>query len=497
DTKMKKSCALLLLIALLCTSCNSSPAGGQSDNGSDDTSSGTDTTETLSERDTVKSSLPEGLKFEGKTVNVIVGDTGTSSNDIWSEQTGDVVDDAVYNRNLAVSERLGVTIEYEAIDNSGGGKIAKTMKENVLAGDEPYQLGFDNQYYTTSYALEGVYYNLLNMKYIDTSAPYYSQGFIEAATLHNTLFYIAGDATLGQTTSSYVTFFNKKLAETWLPDTDLYQTVRDGKWTWDNFGEMIKNIYSDTNGDGKRDMEDFYGYACSYTTSPLDAILPSCDIRIAEVDKDGNINLTLNSERTVNMYEMLDNLFNKNNGVIHNGGTGEDRDITWGKFTNSQSVFYIHRLSSAESELRDFADPYGLLPIPKYDEAQEEYYTIPHDMYSIIIVPSNCSDPDLVGAFIEELNYESYKYVTPAYFETALKSKYLDGNDDAEMYDILVAGKRFDPAVIYSNYTGNLSWVSRKVFQNEQSFASYYASIETSAKEKLAEVSEKLRELGK
>ena len=260
---------------------------------------------------------------------------------------------------------------------------------------------------------------------------------------------------------------------------------------------MIKNIYSDTNGNGERDMEDFYGYACSYTTSPLDAILPSCDIRISEVDKDGNINLTLNSERTVNMYEMLDNLLNNNGVVIHNGGTGEDRDITWGKFTNSQSVFYIHQLNNAASGLRDFADPYGLLPIPKYDEAQENYYTIPHDMYSIIIVPSNCSDPDLVGAFIEELNYESYRKVTPAYFETALKTKYLDGNDDAEMYDIIVSGKRFDPAVIYSSYTGNLSWVSRKVFQNDQSFTTYYASIEASAKQKLTEVSDILRELGK
>ena len=78
-------------------------------NGSDDTAAGTDTTETLSERDMVRSSLPEDLKFEGKTVNVIVGDTGTSSNDIWSEQTGDVVDDAVYNRNLAVSENTTAT----------------------------------------------------------------------------------------------------------------------------------------------------------------------------------------------------------------------------------------------------------------------------------------------------------------------------------------------------------------------------------------------------
>lgn len=495
---MKKLCVLLILCSLLLsTACGSGAAENPSGNESAETTVSTDTTEQLSERETVRCSLPEDLKFDGKKVNVLVSDDEKKVIEVWAEQTGDVVDDAVYNRNLAVSERLGITIEHTPVTDNGGNVIPKTIKESVLAGDEPYQLAFGGQYYSTSNALEGVYYNLLNMKYIDPTAPYYSYGFVEAATIHNTLFYITGDASISQTSSSYVTFFNKKLAETWLPDTDLYQTVRDGKWTWDNFGELIKDIYSDTNGNGERDMEDFYGYACSYTTSPLDAILPSCDIRIAEVDKDGNINLTLNSERTVNMYEMLDNLLNKNGGVIHNGGEASDRDITWGKFTNSQSVFYIHQLNNAASGLRDFTDPYGLLPIPKYDEAQEEYYTIPHDQYSIIYVPSNCSDPDLVGAFIEAMNYESYKTVTPAYFETALKSKYLDGNADAEMYDILVSGKRFDPAVIYSNYTGNLSWVSRKVFQNAQSFSTFYASIEASAKEKLSEVSEKLKELGK
>ena len=260
---------------------------------------------------------------------------------------------------------------------------------------------------------------------------------------------------------------------------------------------MIKNIYSDTNGNGERDIDDFYGLCTTYTVAPLDSLLPSCRIKIAEVDKDGNINLSLNNERTVSMYEMVDQVLNRNDGTYCNGETQAAQDAAFEQFIALESVFHFQLLNKTDSGLRDYTDPYGLLPIPKYDEAQEEYYTIPHDQYSIIYVPSNCSDPDLVGAFIEAMNYESYKTVTPAYFETALKTKYLDGNEDAEMYDIIVAGKCFDPAVIYSNYTGNLSWISRLIFRQNMSFSSYYASIEASAKEKLSEVSEKLKELGK
>lgn len=494
---MKRLCTMLILFALLCASCGSGTPDIPAGNESGETTAGTDTTEQLSERETVRCSLPEDLKFDGKKVNVLVRDGSEFIIEIFTEQTGDVVDDAVFNRNLAVSERLGIEIEHTAISDSGGGNVPKAIKESVLAGDEPYQLAFGGQYYSTSNALEGIYYNLLDMKYIDPSAPYYSQGFVEAATIHNTLFYITGDASISQTSRSYVTFFNKKLADTWLPDTDLYQIVRDGKWTWDNFGELIKDIYSDTNGNGERDIDDFYGLCTTYTVAPLDSLLPSCRIKIAEVDKDGNINLSLNNERTVSMYEMVDQVLNRNDGTYCNGETQAAQDAAFEQFIALESVFHFQLLNKTDSGLRDYTDPYGLLPIPKYDEAQEEYYTIPHDQYSIIYVPSNCSDPDLVGAFIEAMNYESYKTVTPAYFETALKSKYLDENADAEMYDIIVAGKCFDPAVIYSNYTGNLSWISRMIFRQKVSFSTYYASIEASAKEKLTEVSEKLKELGK
>lgn len=494
---MKRLCTMLILFALLCASCGSGTPDIPAGNESGETTAGTDTTEQLSERETVRCSLPEDLKFDGKKVNVLVRDGSEFIIEIFTEQTGDIVDDAVFNRNLAVSERLGIEIEHTAISDSGGGNVPKAIKESVLAGDEPYQLAFGGQYYSTSNALEGIYYNLLDMKYIDPSAPYYSQGFVEAATIHNTLFYITGDASISQTSRSYVTFFNKKLADTWLPDTDLYQTVRDGKWTWDNFGELIKDIYSDTNGNGERDIDDFYGLCTTYTVAPLDSLLPSCRIKIAEVDKDGNINLSLNNERTVSMYEMVDQVLNRNDGTYCNGETQAAQDAAFEQFIALESVFHFQLLNKTDSGLRDYTDPYGLLPIPKYDEAQEEYYTIPHDQYSIIYVPSNCSDPDLVGAFIEAMNYESYKTVTPAYFETALKSKYLDENADAEMYDIIVAGKCFDPAVIYSNYTGNLSWISRMIFRQKVSFSAFYASIEASAKEKLSEVSEKLKELGK
>lgn len=85
--------------------------------------------------------------------------------------------------------------------------------------------------------------------------------------------------------------------------------------------------------------------------------------------------------------------------------------------------------------------------------------------------------------------------VTPAYYEIALKTKYLDGDDDAEMYDIIVHGKKYDLGMIYSNVLGDVLWTGCNVIGGEQGFSSYYASIESSLSSKLDSMTEKLQSL--
>ena len=189
---------MLILCGLVLTACGS-PANDTTVTTQSDETTVADTTEELTGRDAVKCYLPDDVRFDGKTVNILVRDDPQYLIDVFSEQTGDVVNDAVFARNLAVSERLGIKLEHTAINDPHSSNVPTTIKENVLAGDEPYQLAFGGQYSSTSFALDGVFYNLKNMKYIDPTAPYYSQGFVEAATIHNKLLYITGDASIGQT----------------------------------------------------------------------------------------------------------------------------------------------------------------------------------------------------------------------------------------------------------------------------------------------------------
>ena len=103
------------------------------------------------------------------------------------------------------------------------------------------------------------------------------------------------------------------------------------------------------------------------------------------------------------------------------------------------------------STLRDMQDDYGVLPLPKFDTAQEDYYTTFDNTSSLVVVLSTCQNTEKVGATLELMAAEAYKQVTPAYFEICLQGKYADAPEDAEMYDRILKTFVFDFGFCYSS----------------------------------------------
>ena len=89
-------------------------------------------------------------------------------------------------------------------------------------------------------------------------------------------------------------------------------------------------------------------------------------------------------------------------------------------------------------KLRDMKEEYGILPMPKFDEKQDQYYSIANDNFSLIAVPTTVKNPALTGAFLELMGEYSYKIVTPKYYEVAMKGKYLRDDESCQMFDIIV-----------------------------------------------------------
>ena len=137
-------------------------------------------------------------------------------------------------------------------------------------------------------------------------------------------------------------------------------------------------------------------------------------------------------------------------------------------------------------------DAYGILPLPKFDEEQAFYRTSSRNTHNSFSMPVTCADPDTAGAVLEALSSSNHEKVLPAYFETALKTKYSRDDDSARMYDLIRESMFLDFGYTYCNATGNaIATVFRGAF-NGNRVASLLASnkevLETTLRDYIEEV---------
>jgi hypothetical protein len=290
-------------------------------------------------------------------------------------------------------------------------------------------------------------------------------------TMYDQLYATVGDYVLSMIANTVLTYFNKNMLAEIYPNEDLYQVVYDGKWTLDYMKNLSASVYSDLNGNGTKDDADIYGYRTLRNTIPGDSWPVALGIYTTQRNSDDIPELCYYSEKTVNAFEKLESLYSAPGTNVGNANFGA-----------GHVLFECARLLMTDG-LRNMEDEYGILPMPKYDEEQEEYTTIPQNSHSMITILKTAHNPDMVGAAVELLGAESYRQVTPVYFETAMKSKYLRSSDDAKMFDLIMSGVKFNFGYVWSaTKIGNVAQLMRDPSIN---LASTYASKEKTYKSNL------------
>ena len=279
-------------------------------------------------------------------------------------------------------------------------------------------------------------------------------------------------------------------------DLNLYSVVKSGGWTIDYFGDLIKGVYADLNGNSQRDKEDGYGVGLHGVSIPVDAYLDAFDLPITTKNADGLPELSYNTDRMVSAYGKMLALMHTNGGVdFEQGITLEIYYMMQDKFKADENMFLID-IFEVTDKLRHMKSDYGVLPLFKYDEAQQGYYTNAADIYSLLSVTVDTADAEATGAVFEYMAQKSYELTKPAYFEIALKQKYSRTNTDANMYDLILAKLRFNFGFVYSVSIGNVSQLWRNLLDaNSDKIASSYASIEKLSKKSLEKLIKKYQEM--
>lgn len=485
---MKRFISVLLVSVMLLslmTACASEDPGKNNEKVPSDTTAPTaDTTVPLKEY--VKDELPE-LDFDGKKITVLTHETTLTADELTVEElTSEVVNDSVYNRERFVEDRLGVEIENYRVDpQKGDYETLVTIQHE--SDDDSYQLLAYCTGPFTRFVFDGYFCDLNTVDYIDLSKPWYSQQFIDKAEIFDSLYLVTGSLSLTLSRLMYVTYYNKTLAEKYsagIPElSDVNAIVDSGEWTIDKYRELGSEVYEDANGNSKYDDEDIYGM--SFTGGQVcDIPFSTFDIDILSRTDDGWFELNVDTERMYTAYDKLYTLMYETPTCIN--GTLDVNTID--VFPSGQLLFMIERLTYAESPaFRNMTDDYGILPTPKLDTDQKNYYTYSYDEYTSFAIPRTNPDPDCAGAVLEALSSYAYRDTMPAYLDTALKGKYMSDPQSRKMIDLAVEGLKLDTAWIYIESIGSNfpRAFSGSISGGDESFASTYTSKERGVKRDL------------
>lgn len=446
---MKKA-MLILLAAIYSASMLSCGDAEQKNNDSRvESTSATEveTEEAYGSRASVKSSAPESVRFDGKTVTILTRDEQRYEAEFFAEESnGDTMNDAIFERNLWLSDRLG--IEIKVISRPGGwadhNQFVTDVVKDVMSGTSTYDIVSFYSYCMPMIASQNVFCNLHEIEHLDLSNPWWRSLFVENAGIYGKLYTASGDICLTTVSGIQALFFNKTLTDSYFPDENLYKKVLDGEFTSDYLFGLTKDIYEDLNDDGIKNKGDFFGLNLN---GALDTYAVGCNVSMTKKTSDGGYEWDMFTERNDAIFESFFDAFNNNRGIFF-----EDKqdDMT---FINRQEIFVSKAFVFTE-KLRSFNDEYGILPLPKFDEAQERYCSIATDDYSQVAIPVTCGDKELAGAFLELAGEYSYKYVIPDYYEVAMKGKYLRDDESCQMFDLVIDSAWDDFAYINSSMIG-------------------------------------------
>ena len=398
--------------------------------------------------------LPSDLNFNGKTVSIYV--RGDTLNQYDAEQSGDIVDDAIYERNRKIEERLNVKLNIFSNTSADFWNdrdlYMDTVRGCVLSNDGSIDIAAGLSNIMPVLVKDGMFHNLLSsdIKYLDFDKPWWPDKLVSEMSIGDKMHIVSGDADLGLIKYMCGIFFNKNIITDFQLE-DPYELVLSGKWTLDKLAEMTSGVYSDLNSDGTRDAGDRYGFIVDNENHAPMFILSS-GMNFTKRDSDGLPVYDLGTEKIFDLFDKVEALM-ESEDTITNNADAPKAIVCPNTFSDGNALFTTGEFCYAE-KYRDVNFDYGILPFPKYDENQSNYYGGVRATYSMFGIPVT-ADTDAATAVLEALASENYRSVVPVYYESALKVKYARDDTSSQMFDIIRNGVDFDLGIVLGPLMGD------------------------------------------
>ena len=445
--------------------------------------------------------LAADLNYGGDTVSILYPKATGTVSEIYVETLGKgVVSDSVYERNLAVEDRLKIKLQCNENDD-----VIGSLTKDIQSGLGDFQIVTNHTYTSVPAIVEGKFLNLTPLENLDLDKAYWTDGFSDMVTFtdDDMQFMATGALSISLYRLTYMTLYNKTLfKDNQIPD--LYDTVVKGEWTLDKQYSISKDHYVDADHDGAVSSGDFYGFVTGNCVS-VDPYMVATDTHLIVRDSESG-ELGWNAAAATKLVEVCDKLqliYNDDSTYAYDGADHDNTntpDII-SHFASENALMVTSMFIHMETNYEELAPlSYGIAPMPKYDAAQQSYYSYVQDQVTCFGISAVVGDPaeqEKCAAVLETMAYYSNKLVRPAYYDTALSERYMQDPQSKEILDLIFDTVYFDftstcsnmlTVIIRDSLRGMLTSTSNTVASTTKSWEKTVKNNMRSINKKLADV---------
>lgn len=508
----------ILMVAMTVVACND-----------DDDEGNGDSTQITDQYGREGDDLP-ALNYKNDTVTLLHWRAFNTEYDV-EQLSDDNVDNAIYERNSEIERRLNVELKFQ--EEEGHVQYMHHFTSIVRNNYESKTYAWDmiSAYARTEgmLAIQGYLEDLnsIDGTYLNLEKPWWPDNIISTVSIANKMYFVSGDASPNTLYLMHCIYFNKDMLDTYwdayareqgyTPDVDektgetiaspasqwLYDKAYNGTWCLDDLITASrqsdgKNIWVDNNNNGIEDFDDTVGFTSIgylidsfYTGSNLRLIEHTNDASVLKISDDYGSFKTVSLIRKLGSWFAENGVYADNNEIVEGGAVSK----LW---RNGRALFVATRISEANIENVTFN--VGILPVPKYDTNQLNYYTCmgnPFSLYGIYKgLPERSEGRNAtmleLTAVLECWASESYRLVTPQVFEVNMQLKYAESQYETDMFEIIRSSLVFDLGRIFANDMAFMSELPSKAAVNNSSWATTYGAYKSSLEEKLKIIVSKL-----
>ncbi|MGN1409823.1 MAG: hypothetical protein ACI4XJ_06565 [Eubacteriales bacterium] len=356
-----------------------------------------------------------------------------------SDITGETLNDALYNREKKVEDSYDCVIE-EVAD----GNLINTFKNSVTAQDDTFDVGMVFDAEAANMLTGGFVMSWNNLTDLDLSNPWWDNAATEQYNFNGIQAAVSGAFSLYNYSTRHCYVVNSDMLENLSPGYDIYDTVREGKWTVDELYRLGGLAVSDLDGNGEMTDDDDQWGITGVIVRHYSAMFAGADCKYIDRNEEGKVYFAVpGNEKIVDVMTKFVNLDSGNYIYTSGYGTelgGGDPII----FFEGRALFTAAYVGEA-AKMRDIEFSLGIVPPPKFTEAQDSYHSLVEGGAQTMLPKTLSSEKyHAVAVILDAFSYNSYIESIPAYIDVVLMTKVARDEDSSEMLQLVFDTSYYD-----------------------------------------------------